>query len=109
MTPEQAEHWRQIVEEMKRGRVVPFRGAGVMQGDGPLYEELQQLFGKDYPLTSLHRLLAEIPARLREKGSTAGLPLVITTNYDDVLECAFDAANEPFDLVCYFVRREGQR
>lgn len=163
-TPEVTECCRQIVEEMKCGRVIPFLGAGVnlcgfprvkeeallwqqkgwlpsgaelsrflagrfryadtatdwdlmrvaqfvsvMQGDGPLYDELYGLFRRDYPVTPLHSLLAQIPARLRGKNSAAGVPLVITTNYDEVLESAFDAANEPFDLVCYFVRRDGQR
>jgi hypothetical protein len=161
---ETAEHFRQIVEEFKRGRVIPFLGAGVnlcgnprtpgdaecwrkqrllpsgaelsrylahrfsysdaqtdwdlmrvsqfasvMEGNGPLYEELQQLFSQDYPPTPLHTLLADVPRLLREKGSKTGLPLVITTNYDEVLEAAFDAAGEPFDLVSYFVERGEQR
>ena len=79
--------------------------ASVMEGNGPLYEALHELFGRDYPLTLLHQLLAGIPARLRAKGYNAGLPLIITTNYDEVLEAAFHAAKEPFDLVSYFVAR----
>ena len=164
MTAEIEEHCRQLIDELKRGRVIPFLGAGVnlcgfprieedlelwrkkgwlpngselsrflatrfhyndprtdwdlmrvsqfaaiMEGDGPLYEELQLLFGRDYPATPLHQILAGIPERLRGKGFTAGLPLIITTNYDEVLEAAFAAANEPFDLVSYFVARENQR
>lgn len=164
MPEELDEHFRQLLTELKRGRVIPFLGAGVnlcgfprneadlelwmrnqwlpngselarflaerfhyndpktdwdlmrvsqfaavMEGDGPLYEELQQLFARDYQPTPLHKTLAAIPAQLRAKGYAAGLPLVITTNYDEVLETAFAAAGEAFDLVSYFVARDDQR
>ena len=164
MTPEIAEHCRQIVEELKSGRVIPFLGAGVnlcgfprqpeeaglwqkngwlpngtelsrllahrftyndpatdwdlmrvsqyasvISGTGPLYDELQKLFARDYPLTALHTLLAKMPAALRQSGCPAGLPLIVTTNYDEVLEAAFLLAGEPFDLVTYFIERDGQR
>ena len=33
--------------------------------------------------------------------------VIVTTNYDDALERAFRAANEPFDLVTYVA--EGER
>lgn len=164
MSPEITEHCRQIVEELKSGRVIPFLGAGVnlcgferapdvadlwekkgwlpngselsrhlaqrfayndpatnwdlmrvsqyasvVSGEGPLYDELQKLFARDYPLTSLHTLLAKMPAALRQGGCAAGLPLIVTTNYDEVLEAAFLLAGEPFDLVSYFIEREDQR
>ena len=158
------EHFQQLTEQLKRGRVVPFLGAGVnlcgfprtpndleewrqkgwlpnggelarylatefryddpqsawdlmrvsqyasvMQGNGPLYEQLQALFQRDYPVTGLHTTLAGIPGKLRALGYKDGLPLIITTNYDEVLESAFDAADEPFDLVSYFVSRQNLR
>jgi hypothetical protein len=164
MSPEIAEHCRQIVAEFMSGRVVPFLGAGVnlcgfertpdaadcwqkkgwlpngtelsrhlahrfaysdpatewdlmrvsqyasvVSGAGPLYDELQKLFARDYPHTSLHTLLAKMPAALRQLGCPAGLPLIVTTNYDEVLEAAFLLAGEPFDLVSYFIERENQR
>ena len=83
--------------------------ASVISGTGPLYDELQKLFARDYPLTTLHTLLAKMPAALRQSGCAAGLPLIVTTNYDEVLEAAFLLAGEPFDLVTYFIDREGQR
>ena len=83
--------------------------ASVVSGGGPLYDELQRLFAQDYPSTSLHTLLAKMPAILRQCGCAAGLPLIITTNYDEVLESAFLLAGEPFDLVTYFIERENQR
>ncbi len=69
-------------------------------GEGPLYKELRRVFNADYPTTPLHDLLASLPRRLREKG---WLPpqLLVTTNYDDLLERAFRAAGEEFDLFTY--------
>jgi hypothetical protein len=69
-------------------------------GNLPLYNELRQLFDKDYPPTPLHRLLAEIPSILRRRRA-GPYQLIVTTNYDDVLERAFGDAGEPFDLVTY--------
>jgi hypothetical protein len=68
-------------------------------GLAPLYEELHAVFDADYPLTSLHRLLARIPPVLRERGREQ--LLVLTTNYDDLVERAFEEAGEPFDVVWY--------
>jgi hypothetical protein len=73
----------------------------VMSGSGPLYEELRNLFDADYPPTPLHQFLATLPILLRRKGYPARDKLIVTTNYGDVLERAFQAAGEPFDLVSY--------
>jgi hypothetical protein len=73
----------------------------VMNGSGPLYEELRKLFDADYPPTPLHRFLATLPILLRQKGYPPRDKLIVTTNYDDVLERAFQAVGEPFDLVSY--------
>ncbi len=72
----------------------------VMRGTGPLYGRLHHVFAAKYPTTPLHRFLATLPALLREKGYPPH-QLIVTTNYDDVLEGAFEDAHEPFDLVCY--------
>jgi SIR2-like domain len=70
-------------------------------GAWPLYEELRRLFDDDYPPTVLHNFLAEIPSILRDQGAPRPYPLIVTANYDDVLERAFRDAGEPFDLVTY--------
>jgi hypothetical protein len=72
----------------------------VMIGLGPLYEELHSVFDADYPPTPVHQFLAGVPAILRAKGYPPH-QLIVTTNYDDVLERAFEEADEPFDLVSY--------
>jgi hypothetical protein len=78
----------------------------VTSGDGPLFEELRTLFDADYPFTPLHELLRAMPALLRQKGYPKCYQLIITTNYDDMLERAFK--DQPFDLVSYVSEGSGQ-
>jgi protein kinase-like protein/SIR2-like protein len=73
----------------------------VMHGLGPLYDELHELLDADYPPGPVHRLLAALPAALREAG--APYQLIVTTNYDTALERAFLDADEEFDVVSYVV------
>lgn len=73
----------------------------VMEGSGPLYDRLHKVFDANYPLTALHRLLAAVPGVLRAKGYPNPHLLVMTTNYDDLVERAFQAAGEPLDVVWY--------
>jgi hypothetical protein len=153
MNDELEAHLREVVAQLKQGKVIPFLGAGanlsnrsegtawdpnerhslpsggelarhlaelhdylslpdgddlvrvaqniaITVGNGPLYESLRQLFDADYPPTPLHELLAGLPRLLREKGWVP-LQLVVTTNYDDLLERAFHAAGEEVDVVTY--------
>jgi hypothetical protein len=72
-----------------------------MYGIAPVHEELHYLLDGDYPPTPLHHFFASLPAVLREKAYQADPLLVVTTNYDDALECAFQAAGEAFDMVTY--------
>jgi hypothetical protein len=71
------------------------------QGSASLYDELRQLLNADYPTTPLHEFIATLPARMREAGTPRRYPLIVTTNYDDVLEKRLTAHDEPFDLVWY--------
>jgi hypothetical protein len=94
-------------------------------GLGPLYEELHSVFAPDagarrYPTTSLHRFFAGLPAALRERNYPRQNSdpfrrrmVIITTNYDDVLETAFNDVGQPFHVVSYMAeatktRDEGQ-
>ena len=93
----------------------------VMDGSGPLYRKLHAIFDGNFPITGVHELLADLPGILRDRGwlprpEPAGhapepgrlplYPLIVTTNYDDVLERAFEERGEPFDLVWYAARGE---
>ncbi|HLZ32106.1 MAG TPA: SIR2 family protein [Chloroflexota bacterium] len=77
-----------------------------MDGPGPLYEQLHALFDVDYCPTPFHAFLATLPAALRARGYTPRAPLIVSTSYDDALERAFVAADEPFDLVVYVAEGE---
>jgi hypothetical protein len=70
-------------------------------GEGPLYDCLRDVFDAEYPPNSLHRFLAGLPASLERAGHKRRPQLVITTNYDDILERAFREAGEPYEVVVY--------
>jgi SIR2-like domain len=70
-------------------------------GEGPLYGRLHDVFGVDYPPTTLHGFLAHLPATLERLGLGRRHQLILTTNYDDTLERAFAEADEPLDVVVY--------
>jgi SIR2-like domain len=72
----------------------------VLAGPAALYDVLHRVFDRDYPATSLHRFLADLPALLRQGGGS-GHQLIVTTNYDDALERAFAGAGEPVDVMVY--------
>jgi hypothetical protein len=55
-----------------------------------LRERLRRVFDRPYQPREIHRYLADNPP-----------PLIVTTNYDDLLEEAFRAAGRPFDLVVH--------
>lgn len=79
------------------------------RGDAPLYDELHQVFDVDYPPTPLHDFLARLPGALRDRGYRPQGQLIVSTNYDDVLERAFRAAGEPFDRVVYMAVGNSER
>jgi hypothetical protein len=69
------------------------------RGEDELYLYLREVFGAEYSPTSLHRLLARTAKVL----GRAGLPqlLVVTTNYDDLVEQALAEEGLEFDVVWY--------
>jgi hypothetical protein len=77
-------------------------------GEGELYLRVRQALAPEATPTPVHRFLAGIPSRLRATRRSDGLEepnlLLVTTNYDDALECAFQEAGEPYDLVTYVAR-----
>jgi hypothetical protein len=75
-------------------------------GPRPLYAELRKLFEIDYPPTAVHSFFARLPALWRAKHPSTPHQLIVTTNYDDLLERAFQAVGEPFDVVSYIAEGE---
>jgi hypothetical protein len=70
-------------------------------GEGPLYDELHDVFDADYPPTLLHYFLARLARHTREAEAARECMLLVTTNYDDALEQAFRDVGEPYDLLTY--------
>jgi hypothetical protein len=75
---------------------------------GPLYRELRDLFTATHPWTPVHSFFAGLPQRMRALG-TPRYQLIVTTNYDDQLERAFDDVGEQYDVVWYIADPEEQR
>jgi hypothetical protein len=67
-----------------------------------LRDSLHRIFRARYGPTSVHRFLAGVPER------TGTHMLALTTNYDDALEQAFEAAGEPYSVIFYRASREGR-
>ena len=78
----------------------------LMLGTGDLYDALRKIFNADYECNEVHHFLAELPDTLRAKGYQLPAQLIVTTNYDDVLERAFSEAGEPYDVVRYIAEGE---
>jgi hypothetical protein len=70
-------------------------------GSGPLYDSLHEVFDYSFPTTPVHDFLARVPSVLQERLPVHKSPLIVTTNYDDLMESAFAACGQPFDLIVY--------
>jgi len=70
-----------------------------VRGEDELYLYLREVFDSEYSPTSLHRLLARTAKALAD----GGLPqlLVVTTNYDDLVERALADEGLDYDVVWY--------
>jgi hypothetical protein len=71
----------------------------VMQGSGPLWDELHAMLAESVQPTPIHRFFASLPPQLRARG--AHHQLIVTTSYDLALEQALLDAGEEFDVVSY--------
>lgn len=63
----------------------------IVSGRDPLEDELHGIFDRDYQHTSLHTCLADISVPL----------LIVTTNYDDLIERAFVSKGRAYDVVVH--------
>ena len=70
-----------------------------------LRARLRRIFAKEYVPATIHTYLAKLARKSEEdieKGEKPGTPLlIVTTNYDDLLERAFNVMGRPYDLVIY--------
>lgn len=65
-------------------------------GTAPLRRRLCEIFSHQQPPTPLHDYLAAVPAPL----------LIVTTNYDDLMERAYQALGKPCDVVVHVTDKE---
>jgi SIR2-like domain/TIR domain len=70
------------------------------KGKGRLKGMLKRALTARCPPGSVHTFLANLPKKLREL-DLERYQLIVTTNYDDALERAFDDADEEYDLLVY--------
>jgi SIR2-like domain len=70
----------------------------VESSGGELYQALHDIFDADYHPGPVHVFLARIAPLLRERNQ---LQVILTTNYDDALERAFEQVGEPYELITY--------
>jgi hypothetical protein len=89
-------------------RVSQFVGA--VLGSEALQDHLREVFDYSYEPNLVHRFLARLPrlvmdaAAASDRPGRAEHPLIVTTNYDDALERAFEAEGQPYDLLAYVAR-----
>lgn len=76
----------------------------VAKGPGDLYMALRRALPPQRQPSSVHRFLAALPATLHGLGAPDRYQLIVTTNYDNALEQAFDEAEEAYDLAVYLAR-----
>ncbi len=76
-----------------------------------IYTKLEELFQLRYSTNKLHKFFANLPKKIKDLDLGYPLPykLLVTTNYDDMLERAFREADQPFDLVFYVAEAEEHR
>ena len=66
---------------------------------GPLRDKLDKLYKKSYHPKPIHHFCVNLSEQLNEKVLRPKHPIIVTTNYDDVLERTFEEANQSFDLL----------
>jgi hypothetical protein len=96
-----AEEFRYPASETNRDLMRVSQYAAITRTPQTLHNKLHDIFDADYTPSALHTFLACLPGVLRAHDAEPRYQLIVTTNYDDVLESAFCAADEPFDLVAY--------
>jgi hypothetical protein len=75
----------------------------VTKGDVKLRNAIMKAIRERHP-GGVHRFLAGLPKRLEALGLEPAYQMIVTSNYDDALEQAFEEQHEPFDLAVYSAR-----
>jgi hypothetical protein len=78
-------------------------------GEVAIYDELRDVFASTYVPTLVHKVLARVPSALARKGIANPHLLIVTTNYDDAQEQAFDEVGAEYDVLWYMAHGEHRR
>jgi len=70
-----------------------------------LYLTLRDVLNEEFRPTSAHLYIASLFDRLKAHSPSKAAPLIVTTNYDDLMERAFAETKQPFDLIFYEAKR----
>jgi DNA-binding SARP family transcriptional activator len=71
----------------------------ITHGVGPLYDELHELYARDFLPGPVHRSLAALAPLLRARG--LGFQLLLTSGFDRMLEQAYSDVGEEYDVVSF--------
>ena len=81
------------------------QATSLTDGAEALYERLHWIYAAEYQPTILHRLLAEVPKGLTDKGYPQGKDdhryVYFSTAFDTLLEQAFEQAGQEYHLFAY--------
>ena len=80
-------------------------------GSGWLYDELRGIFNRDYRPTEAHRFfcrLSERTAQVKSSDPTRGRLVIATTNFDDLLERAFEEGGQAYHRLSYIAEGESR-
>jgi hypothetical protein len=83
------------------------QSAEIDHGPIPLIQSLSSLFARPYPVSPAHRFFARVPRILADEPPFVRYQLIMTTNYDNLMEIAFQDAGQEYDLIWY--EAEGNR
>ena len=82
--------------------------ADITEGEAPLYRRLREVFLEDCQMPSLHTFLSGLPSWMADSGRMPRTQLIVSTNYDDLMEHALREANVEFDLLRYVTNGPNQ-
>ena len=77
--------------------------AAVTIGDSYLYRAVRKAIRERQPI-AVQRFLAGLPKQFETQGLEPMYQLILTSNYDNALEQAFEDEHEPFDLAIYMAK-----
>jgi hypothetical protein len=77
------------------------QAAEIDHGTIPLIQSLSRLFHHEYPVSNTHRFLARIPNLFQNEPPAVRYQLIMSTNYDNLMELAFRDEQQDYDLIWY--------